>query len=100
MLADEGAEPFDLVSLDADKASYPDYLDASVRLSRPGTLIVADNVVRRGEVLDPPDEAARGAARFNEAVASDPRLEAAIVQHVGVKGHDGMAFAVVRDAPT
>jgi predicted O-methyltransferase YrrM len=95
-LADE--PPFDLIFIDADKASYPEYLEWSVRLSRPGTLIVADNVVRDGEVLNPDssDENIRELRRFNELVASDERLEATALQVAGAKGLDGIAFAVVR----
>jgi caffeoyl-CoA O-methyltransferase len=97
MVAD-GEEPFDLVFIDADKAPYADYLDAAIRLARPGTLIVADNVIRAGRVArDPGDDAnIAGLRRFNAAVATDPRVTAAIVQVVGAKGHDGLALALVR----
>lgn len=92
--------PFDMVFIDADKPAYTDYLEAALQLSRPGTLIVADNVIRAGKVVHDAagDEAVEGAQRFNAALASDPRVTAAVVQQVGVKGHDGMALAVVRDA--
>jgi predicted O-methyltransferase YrrM len=98
-LDQEGAGPFDMVFIDADKAPYTEYLRASLRLARPGTLIVADNVVRAGKVVHPAgdDENVAGVQRFNAAVASEPRVTAAFVQQVGVKGHDGMAIAVVRD---
>lgn len=91
--------PFDLLFLDANKESYPAYLAHAVRLTRPGGLIVADNVVRKGEVLDPPsmDAQAIGVAAFNQALADHPRLEAIILQQVGLKGHDGLAIARVRD---
>jgi caffeoyl-CoA O-methyltransferase len=94
-----GEGPFDLVFIDADKPPYADYLEAAVRLSRPGTLIVADNVVRRGRVLDADsgDDAVEGLRRFNAAVARDPRLTSALVQTIGAKNHDGLAFAVVGD---
>jgi caffeoyl-CoA O-methyltransferase len=92
-----GAGPFDLVFIDADKPPYTEYLHAAIDLSRPGTLIVGDNVVREGRILDPgDDEAAAGVARFNSALASDPRVTGAITQVVGAKGHDGLALAVVR----
>jgi caffeoyl-CoA O-methyltransferase len=93
----EGAT-FDMVFIDADKPPYTEYLEASVRLARPGTLIVADNVVRQGAVAHgaSDDEAVTGIQRFNAALARDSRLAAAVVQQVGVKGHDGMAFAVLR----
>lgn len=96
-----GLEPaFDLVFLDANKDSYPAYLRHAVRLTRPGGLIVADNVVRDGAVLAPKgvDPQAVGAAAFNQALAEHPALEAIILQQVGIKGHDGLAIARVRDA--
>ena len=95
-LRGSGAGPFDLVFIDADKPGYTEYLDAAIELGRPGTLIVADNVIREGRILDPgDDEAAAGIARFNAALAADPRVTAAITQVVGDKGHDGLALAVV-----
>ena len=69
---DEG--PFDLVFIDADKEGYPDYLDASLRLVRPGSLILGDNTVRGGTVLDPQEETARATREFNRRVAEDPGL--------------------------
>ncbi|MEL6753557.1 MAG: O-methyltransferase [Pseudomonadota bacterium] len=90
--------PFDLVFLDANKESYPAYLSQAVRLTRPGGLIIADNVVRRGEVLSKSmDPNVIGAAAFNQALASHPKLEAIVLQQVGLKGHDGLALARVRD---
>lgn len=102
-LDDDGTGPFDLVFIDADKAPYTEYFHAALRLSAPGTLIVADNVVRSGEVAGGPseDEAVRGAQRFLEAVAAAAaagRVTAAVVQTVGAKGHDGMALVVVTAA--
>ena len=97
-LGREGLEPFDLVFIDADKQPYAEYLDASIALSRPGALIVADNVIRSGTVADGPSEHApvTGVQRFNQALAEHPRLEAAsVLQVVGEKGHDGLAFGVV-----
>ncbi len=92
-----GGGPFDLVFIDADKPPYTEYLHAAIELSRPGTLIIGDNVVREGRILDPgDDQAAAGVARFNSALASDPRVTGAITQVVGTKGHDGLALAVVR----
>lgn len=89
---------FDLVFLDANKDGYPAYLKQAIRLTRPGGLIVADNVVREGAVLDPSkvDPNAIGAAAFNQALASDDRLEAIVLQQVGIKGHDGLALARVK----
>jgi caffeoyl-CoA O-methyltransferase len=97
-LAGEGAAPFDLVFIDADKAPYAEYFEASLRLSHPGTVIVADNVVRQGAVaLGPSDDpSVTGVQRFAERVATDARVAASFVQTVGAKGHDGMCIAVVR----
>jgi predicted O-methyltransferase YrrM len=89
--------PFDLVFIDADKENYAAYLEAAVALSRPGTLIVADNVVRGGVVADPSSKDPRvlGIRRFNEALNSDARLTGTVLQTVGRKGYDGLAFAIV-----
>jgi predicted O-methyltransferase YrrM len=95
-LAAEGAGPFDLVFIDADKASNAEYLQAALGLSRPGTLIVADNVVRGGAVLDGDDASAVGVRRFFDALAGEPRVSATAIQTVGEKGYDGFALAVVR----
>lgn len=97
-LAAEGAGPFDLIFIDADKVNLTAYFDWSVRLARPGSLIVVDNVIRRGDVLDvaSDDAGLQGVRRFNEALAADPRVTATILQTVGSKGHDGLALAVVR----
>lgn len=92
------AGPFDLVFIDADKAAYPDYLRWSLQLTRAGSMIVADNVVRHGEILDAGAGAdVQGLRDFNQMLASDERLFATVIQTVGVKGHDGLAFAMVRD---
>ena len=96
-LAAEGGEPFDLVFVDADKANLPDYFSWSVKLSRPGTLIVVDNVVREGDVVDAasPDPVIQGVRRMNERIAAEPRVSATTLQTVGGKGHDGLAFVLV-----
>jgi predicted O-methyltransferase YrrM len=96
-LAAEGVGPFDLVFIDADKDSNPQYLDWALRLSRPGSLIVADNVVRGGAVVDAgsTDPRVRGIRSFLELLAEEPRLSATAIQTVGVKGWDGFALAVV-----
>jgi predicted O-methyltransferase YrrM len=98
-LVADGVEPFDMVFIDADKEGYPDYLEWSLRLSRPGSLIVADNVVRGGAIIDVTsiDSRVEGIRRFNEALARDPRVAATILQTVGAKGYDGISFAVVLD---
>jgi predicted O-methyltransferase YrrM len=89
--------PFDLIFIDADKKSNPAYLGEALRLSRPGTLIVADNVVRAGAVADDgsADPSVRGVRRFLELVAEEPRLSATAIQTVGSKGHDGFLLALV-----
>ncbi|MEQ8356579.1 MAG: O-methyltransferase [Kiloniellaceae bacterium] len=94
-----GTPPFDLVFLDADKVNFPSYLDWALKLARPGALILADNVVREGKVLDPDDDdpSALGAAAFNRQLARNPRLESVVTQQVGIKGHDGLAIARIRD---
>lgn len=96
-LVDEDAEPFDLIFIDADKAGYPDYLEQSLELSRVGTLIVADNVVRDGEVINESSDDANivGVRRFNELLAAESRVVATALQTVGVKGYDGFAIALV-----
>lgn len=95
------AGPFDMIFIDADKQSYPDYLRWAVKLSRPGSLIVADNVVRSGAVIDAnsADPAVQGMRRFNAALAAEPRLIATAIQTVGVKGYDGFAVIVVDGNP-
>ncbi|HUP33100.1 MAG TPA: O-methyltransferase [Gaiellaceae bacterium] len=101
-LVAEGRGPFDLVFLDADKAGNPDYLGWALQLTRPGSLIVADNVVRGGAVADAEssDPSVRGVRRFLELVAAEPRLSATAIQTVGVKGHDGFALALVVSGPS
>jgi len=98
MLIEEGAGPFDMIFIDADKPPYAEYLQLSLKLSRPGTLIIADNVIRDGKVLDknPSDEAVIGAQRFNNMLAAHPGVIATIIQTVGSKDHDGMALAIVK----
>ena len=97
-LAARGEPPFDMVFIDADKGNYTAYLDWCVKLSRPGALILADNVIREGEVMEPEkhDTMAKAAAAFNAALAKDARVEAILLQQVGLKGHDGLAMARVK----
>src|SRR5271170_1751034 len=97
VLAAEGHSPFDLIFIDADKGNYPGYLEWALRLSRPGSLIVGDNVVRDGKVVDAadPDPAIQGVRRMNEIIASDPHLNATAIQTVGSKGYDGFMIAIV-----
>jgi predicted O-methyltransferase YrrM len=89
--------PFDLIFIDADKESYPEYLEWSLRLSRVGTVIVADNVVREGKVIeaDCDDERVQAVRKFTDKLAAEPRLSATVLQNVGAKGYDGLALAVV-----
>ena len=93
----EGAGPFDMIFIDADKPPYPEYYEWALKLSRPGTLIIADNVIREGQVLDPnsPDEKVQGVQRLNEVLSKDSRVSATILQTVGIKEYDGMAIVVV-----
>jgi predicted O-methyltransferase YrrM len=96
-LAAEGGAPFDFTFIDADKEHNADYVTWALRLSRPGSLIVIDNVVRDGKVADAAntDSAVLGVRRMNELLASEPRLAATAIQTVGSKGYDGFAIAVV-----
>jgi predicted O-methyltransferase YrrM len=98
-LAAEGHSPFDLIFIDADKPNNPDYLAWALKLSRRGSLIVADNVVRNGAVIDTAsgDASVQGVRRFNELLASEPRVSATALQTVGSKGYDGFAIALVTD---
>jgi predicted O-methyltransferase YrrM len=91
------SEPFDLIFIDADKAGYPEYLQWSLKLARPGTVILADNVVRDGRVVEKnnADANIQGVRRFTEMVAAEPRLSATVLQTVCGKGYDGFALAVV-----
>jgi len=93
-LVSEGAGPFDLIFLDANKDGYPTYYDYSLKLARKGTIIVADNVVRDGAVADPQtkDESVRGVQRLTEIVAEDKRVSATAIQTVGSKGYDGFSL--------
>lgn len=96
----EGAGPFDLIFIDADKQNYPGYLEWSLKLSRVGTLIIGDNVVRGGAILDSGDSSedggiAAGVRGFYEMLAVEPRVSATAIQTVGAKGHDGFALGLV-----
>ncbi|WP_374777249.1 O-methyltransferase [Streptomyces sp. NBC_01310] len=94
-----GFAPFDLVFIDADKPSNPEYLAWALRLTRPGSVIIGDNVVRDGAVVDPAssDPRVQGVRRFTELIAEHPRLTATALQTVGGKGHDGFVMALVTD---
>ena len=89
--------PFDFIFIDADKPTTPEYFAWALKLSRPGSVIVVDNVVRKGAVADPAstDASVQGVRRFYEALAAESRVTATAVQTVGSKGYDGFALAVV-----
>jgi predicted O-methyltransferase YrrM len=92
-----GDGPFDVIFIDADKGGYTEYLSWAIRLSRAGTLIIADNVVRDGKITDAAstDANVQGIRRFNDALAKERRVTATEIQTVGVKGYDGFAAIVV-----
>src|SRR5579859_1059872 len=97
-LVSEGAGPFDLIFLDADKEGYTTYFEWSLKLSRKGTVIIADNVVRDGQVLKAKskDAGVPGIRKFNKAVTTEKRVMATAIQTVGSKGYDGFALMVVQ----
>ena len=96
-LAAEGGGNFDLIFIDADKQSIPHYLEWSLKLSHPGTLIIVDNVIRDGALIDAQSEDPNviGARRMHEMLATEPRLSATTIQTVGSKGYDGLTLALV-----
>jgi predicted O-methyltransferase YrrM len=96
-LAEEDDGPFDLTFIDADKPSNVDYFEGALKLSRPGSVIVVDNVVYGGEVIDSEidDASLEGVRRLNERLGAEPRVSATAIQTVGSKGYDGFAIALV-----
>jgi caffeoyl-CoA O-methyltransferase len=96
-LAAEKQQPFDFTFIDADRANLAEYFDWAVRLSRQGSVIIVDNVVRKGAVIDASsdDINVKGVRRFNERLATDTRVTATMVQTVSSKGYDGFAMALV-----
>jgi len=96
-MQEEGIEPFDMIFIDADKPNMPAYLGWALKLSRRGSLILCDNVVREGAVADAdsPDPRVQGARRLFEMLGAEPRLSATALQTVGSKGYDGFAMALV-----
>jgi predicted O-methyltransferase YrrM len=96
-LAAEGRRPFDMVFIDADKPNIPEYFAWALRLSRRGTLIVVDNVIRGGAVIEAGSEdlSVQGVRRLNALIATEPRVTATAIQTVGVKGYDGFTLALV-----
>jgi len=97
-LYEEKQGPFDMVFIDADKPPYKEYFEWAIKLGRPGSIVVADNVVRGGEVLDSNsgDEKVQGVQRLNEFLSQCIEVTATIIQTVGVKAHDGMVIAVIK----
>lgn len=97
VLWNESTQPFDLIFIDADKQNNPGYLEWSLRFSRAGTVIICDNVVRNGAVINPDsaDPDIQGTRRFFEMISAEPRLDATALQTVGMKGYDGFTIALV-----
>ncbi|HEX2182300.1 MAG TPA: O-methyltransferase [Rubrobacteraceae bacterium] len=95
-IAEDDEGPFDVVFIDADKEGYPEYLEWALRLTRPGSLILGDNTIRGGSVLDPHDDTARATAEFNEKVAGDSRLSAILLPILRERV-DGLTIALVRE---
>lgn len=97
LLEKESAGPFDMIFVDADKPPYAEYFQWALKLSRPGTLLVFDNVIREGKVLDDntDDEKVAGVQRLNRLLATDTRAYSTIITSIGTKYYDGMAIAVV-----
>jgi predicted O-methyltransferase YrrM len=96
-LVEEKRGPFDFVFIDADKQGYPTYFRQALQLSRVGTVIIADNVIRKGEVANASstDERVQGVRQLNELIAAEPRVSATAIQTVGSKGYDGFTYALV-----
>ncbi|MEU3186071.1 O-methyltransferase [Streptomyces sp. NPDC006923] len=96
-LCPAGSDPFDMVFIDANKPDIPAYFAWALKLSRPGGVVVVDNVVLGGAVTDPahPDRGVQGVRRFHELLADEPRVSATSVQTVGVKGYDGFTLALI-----
>jgi predicted O-methyltransferase YrrM len=93
----DGVKPFDLTFIDADKQSTPEYFEWAVKLSRPGAVIITDNVVLDGELAYPDsgDPRAHGMRRFHEVLAAEPRASATTIQTVGDKGYDGFTLVLL-----
>jgi len=96
-IAAEGGGPFDLVFIDADKPNNPNYFEWALKLTRPGSLIIVDNVIRDGQIVDAKNEDPRiqGTRRLYEMIAKEPRVSATAIQTVGSKGYDGFVMAIV-----
>lgn len=97
-MADEGLETFDFIFIDADKPNNPKYLQWALHFSHPGTVIMGDNVIRDGEIINEQseDERVRGVRQFYDLLAEEPRITATAIQTVGSKGYDGFMMGIVR----
>ncbi|MZQ85842.1 methyltransferase [Paenibacillus sp. 5J-6] len=97
-LDDEGVEPFDLIFIDADKPNNPNYLKWALHFSQPGTVIIGDNVIRDGEVINEgsQDPRVQGVRQFYDLLAEEPRISATAIQTVGSKGYDGFVLGIVK----
>ncbi|MFD1268305.1 O-methyltransferase [Paenibacillus motobuensis] len=96
-MADEGVDTFDFIFIDADKPNNPKYLEWALHFSHPGTVIIGDNVIRDGEIINEhsPDDRVQGVRRFYELLAEEPRITATAIQTVGSKGYDGFVMGIV-----
>ncbi len=99
-IAAEGRAPFDLIFIDANKSTMAEYFDWALKLSHPGSMIIADNVIRDGAVIDAAskNDDVQGVRRFNERLAAEPRVSATEIQTVGSKGYDGFGLVLVLSA--
>ncbi|GIP27722.1 O-methyltransferase [Paenibacillus sp. J23TS9] len=98
MMAEEEMEPFDLIFIDADKPNNPHYLNWALQFSRPGTVIIGDNVIREGEIINKhsTDPRIQGVRKFNEMITGNPKISATAIQTVGSKGYDGFMIGIVK----
>ncbi len=98
----EGRGPFDFIFIDADKTAIPEYFQWAIKLGRPGSMIIADNVVRKGAIVEPnhPDPNVQGVRRFYDMLGAETRVDATAIQTVGSKGYDGFAMAVIKGQPS
>lgn len=98
-IATEGQDPFDFVFIDADKPSNTEYFQWALKLARVGAMIIVDNVVRNGRVLDSAsqDASVQGVQRLRDYLSTEPRVDATVLQTVGAKGYDGMILALVKE---
>ena len=96
-LIEENVAPFDLIFIDADKPNYPTYLELALKLSKPGTVIYGDNVIRDGELCNAAneDDKVKGVRKFIEALGESENIESTALQTVGIKGYDGFTLSIV-----